>query len=247
MFRNYVMSPRGTVAVALLVLGLGAAPGRAHAEKSTEGALAWGLLTTEASTAGVFALNFGVRGWPNHGPALALNFAPMVLGPGAGFGAYYAELDPRPAYAIHGAGAMGFDLFLVGGLIDGRADKDGFRVGTAAWTLGAAGAAFGAWIGASEIDNADEGAAFYAAPAGGFVVGGLIIGGISALVTHDSDKAMRGFIMGAAIGLALGLGGSTVYAFLDRSGTRGDSASARVAPGFSAADQKIVLSLGGAF
>ncbi len=239
------MNVRRTLFAAALAIGLVATPGRAEADAET--GLAWGLLTTEASTAGVFALNFGVRGWPSHGPALALNFAPMLLGPGAGIGAHYAGLDPRPAYAIHGAGAMGFDLFLVGALIDGRADKDGLRVGTAAWTLGAAGAAFGAWVGASEIDNADEGAAFYAAPIGGFVVGGFVIGGIAALVTHDSDKALRGFALGAAIGLGLGLGGSTIYAFLDRSGTRDEESNARLAPGSSASNAPVLFSFGGSF
>jgi hypothetical protein len=224
---------------------LGAAPSRARAD--SEGALAWGFLAGEASTAGVFALNFGVRGWPNKGPALALNFTPMVLGPGIGAAAHYGGLDPRPAYAIHGAGAMGFDLFLVGGLIDGRSDRDGFRVGTAAWTLGAVGAGFGAWIGASEIDNADEGAAFYVAPIGGFVAGGLVIGGISALVTRDSNKAMRGFIMGAAIGLSAGLAGSTVFAFMDRSGTRDEKSSARTVLHPSAETVTNLLSVSGAF
>jgi len=238
------MSHRHAVAAAVLAVSLGAAPSRARAD--SEQVLAWGLLATEASTAGVFTLNFGVRGWPNKGPALALNFAPMVIGPGVGAAAHFADLDPRPAYAIHGAGAMGFDLFLVGGLFDGRNDRDGFRVGPAAWTLGTVGTAFGAWIGATEIDNADEGAAFYAAPIGGFVVGGFVIGGMSALISRNNDKAMRGFIMGAAIGLSLGLAGSTVYAFLDESGTR-DEPSKRTAPRVGFARVTNLLSLAGSF
>ncbi len=39
---------------------------------------------------------------------------------------------------------LGFDLFLVGTLIDGRSDRDGVRAGTAAWTLGGLGMLAGA-------------------------------------------------------------------------------------------------------
>jgi hypothetical protein len=195
--------------------------------------------------AGVFVLNFGVEDWPNDGPAFALNFAPMLLAPGIGLGAHFLDVDPRPAYGLHGASMMGFDLFLVGMLIDGRNEQDGVRAGPTAWTLGALGAIAGGFLGSTEIDNKKEGTVFYAAPAGGLVVGGLIIGGLAAVASGDSNKAFQRVVMGAAGGLAVGLAGSLVYAFTNPHGER---APARVAtPQVSAGPDSVMVSYGGAF
>ncbi|MCP4447181.1 MAG: hypothetical protein GY811_17805 [Myxococcales bacterium] len=115
-----------------------AAPSQAMADDDS--GLAWGTLAGEASIAGVLALNFLVDDWPTDGPAFALNFAPMVLIPAAGDPAHLTGLDPRPAYAMHGASMVGLNLFMVGSMIDGRNAKDGLRAGPVAVTLGAIGA-----------------------------------------------------------------------------------------------------------
>jgi len=206
------MRKRILLLVSLLTVAvlLGSASDRAHAEPK-DGALAWGLLSTELSTAGIFALNFGVKGWPNKGPALALNMSPIVIGIGAGVAAHYADIDARPAYAIHGATALGFDMFLLGMLIDGRNESDGLKVGTAAWTLGTLGMAAGGWIGATQVDSGgDEALVFFVAPMGGFLVGGFV-GTIVGLFKRG-QPAFKGAVVGATTGLAIGLAASIVYA-----------------------------------
>ncbi|MBE7450988.1 MAG: hypothetical protein HS111_19475 [Kofleriaceae bacterium] len=126
-----------TVAVSAATVTWTAAPARAD----TRGALIWGGTALELSTLGVFALNFGTDLVPNHGPGMIINFTPMVIAPAVGYGARNA--DPALPLAIHGAGWMGVDLFLLGTLIDGRGERDRMRVGAVAWTLGAVGAVAG--------------------------------------------------------------------------------------------------------
>jgi hypothetical protein len=217
------------------------APARADADS----ALAWGFLAGEVSTAGIFALNFGSKSWPNHGLALVFNSAPLVVGPGVAYAAHRADLNPRPAYAIHGASMLGFDLFLLGTLIDGRSDRDGVRAGTTAWTLATMGMAGGAAIGATMID-ADTAPIFYAAPTGGFVVGGIVGMVVGLIITHDGDRAFQGAVIGAASGMAIGLGASLVHAFTaededePQAKAEGSADSARTT-------EPIMFTIGGAF
>lgn len=215
------------------------------ARASEEGALAYGFLAGELSMAGVFALNFGVDGWPNEGPAFALNFAPMVIGPGAGLAAHFLDLDPRPAYAMHGATVVGFDLFMMGLLIDGRGEQDGIRVGPTAWTLGAVGAAAGAVLGATQIGDKTEGSAFYAAPLAGFAGGGIVIGGLAALATKDSNKAFQRVVMGATGGLTLGIVGSLIFATSDGKEPRRSPRKSH--PAVTATPETVMFSYGGIF
>ena len=107
---------------AVAVCAATVAPVAADTEPRLDRGLAWGGLTLEASMAGVFAINFGTRLVPNHGPGLLFNFTPMVLAPGVGW--LMRDVDADPAYALHGAAWAGFDLFLLGALIDGRHDRD---------------------------------------------------------------------------------------------------------------------------
>ena len=100
---------------------------------------AYGAVALEYGMFGVFYANFNDV-WSSKGPALALNFTPMVLGAGAAIGAHYGDFNPRPAHAIHGAGWFGVEGFLIGALIDGRDKGWGLRAGRWAWTLGAIGA-----------------------------------------------------------------------------------------------------------
>ena len=214
----------------------------APARADTESGFAWGFLAGELSTAGIFALNFGVQSWPNHGPALIANMAPMVIGPAVAYGAHRAELNPRPAYAIQGASMLGFDMFLVGMLIDGRSQRDGVRAGTTAWTLATMGVAAGAGIGASLIDEASS-KVFYIAPTAGFVVGGFLGMVGTLVVTHDGDKTFQGAIWGAAGGIALGLGASLIYAFT----VEDEDEPQAKGPGSAGASEPIIFSVGGAF
>lgn len=206
---------------------------------------AYGITVTELGTAGVFAAAFN-NWWSMEGPALALNFTPMVLGPGAGFGAHYLDLDPRPALAVHGAGWLGVEGFLIGALIDGRHEKWGLRRGTWAWTLGAIGAVGGAVFGATAVDGNDERWAFLGAPPVGFVGGGLVIGGLLVLLGGiDGDASSGQFATGALAGLTLGLGASAILALRGV----GDTSPARVRPAVTGAamtdDRATIFSFGG--
>jgi len=237
-------SPRILLLLALLA-SFALAPRDAQAEnEKAEGALAWGLLATEASMAGVFALSFKVKGWPSDGPAFMVNMAPLVIGPGVAFGAYAGDFDPRPAYALHGAAAMGLDLFLVGMLIDGMNEDDGRAIGTNAWILGLLGAGAGAWVGATQVDNADEGAVFYGAPIGGFAVGG-IVGMATSLLSGNTNDLFEYAVYGATGGMTLGVAGSLYFALSDAKGTRGTELLS--APKLTTDTKRFMMSFGGSF
>lgn len=203
---------------------------------------AYAVTVGELATAGVFLLNFGTS-FPNQGPALVVNFAPLLLAPGAGLGAHFLDLDPRPALAIHGATWLGFDLFLLGALIDGRDKVFGLRAGTFAWSLGALGAVAGGVIGATAIDDRDKAAWWLAAPGTGFLLGGLVIGGGLVLASGlDGDQAAGRLALGAATGLGIGLGVATYLAY------RGDdAASLRAAPLVDPTTRRFLVSFGGSF
>ena len=208
-------------------------------------ALAWGVTVTELATVGVLGMNFGTRRIPKHGPALAFNFAPLLLGPAAAYGAHATELDASPALAIHGAGWLGLELFLLGALIDGRERAWGLRAGPTAWTLGAIGAIAGGVIGATAVDDADQATAWLAAPPGGFVAGGVVLGGILVLAGGvDGDHAPGQFATGALAGLTLGLGAATYLALRGP----GDPASTpRVGTGSDPRPRRVMFSFGGTF
>lgn len=235
---------RRTLTAAAVTLALVAArPARADTpgDRDAWPALAWGLTTAELGTAGVAYLAFATRVPVGEGAGLAINFTPIVLGAGAATVAGLAELSPRPAFAVHGAGWAGLDLFLLGGLVDGRHERDGFRAGRTAWLLGALGAGAGGVLGASQIDGDDARATWMAAPVGGFAAGGLVLGGVLALAARDSDKAPGRFALGATIGLSAGLAAATVVAFTT------DDASAAPRLAGRPLRAPIMLRLGGSF
>ncbi len=211
------------------------------AQADDDNTLAWGLLGTELSMAGVFALNFGVEDYPNDGPVFALNFAPLLIGPASAYAAHRFDWGAEPAYAVHGAAALGGTLFLLGGLVDGRKDRSGFRIGNASLALGAMGAVGGAWLGATKIDSLEVGTAFFAAPVAGLVVGGLV-GILSAVISSDSNKAMSRAAMGAVGGLTLGIGGSLIFA---QTSNDTNQSTSRVVPGASASAGQYMFSFGG--
>lgn len=233
--------------VAAVVFGaavLSASPARADEPYAPA---AYGVTVLELGMAGVFAANFN-NVWPNHGPALALNFTPMVLGAGAGIGAHYADLDARPALAVHGAGWFGIEGFLIGALIDGRDKRWGLHAGRWAWTLGAIGAIGGGVIGATAVDGNSEGTLWLGGAPVGFAAGGLFLGGLLVLIGGvDGDDAPGQFATGALVGMTLGIGVSTFLAY------RGfdDTAPSRVRPAVTGAalsdDRATIFSFGGAF
>jgi hypothetical protein len=230
-----------TIAVLLL-----SSVSTAAAERSekTENALVWGGTALELSMAGVFALNFGTKLVPNHGPGMIINFTPMVIGPAVGFGARHT--DPTPALAIHGASWVGLNLFMLGTLIDGRDDRHRMKIGPAAITLGAAGALAGGYLGAARVDRGDETSVFMLAPAAGFAAGGIAIGGMLVLIGGiDGDKAPSQFATGAVAGLTIGLAAATYVAL--RSDNTTDSTLALPTPTISPSHERILVSLGGSF
>lgn len=229
---------------AVAVCAATVAPVAADTEPRLDRGLAWGGLTLEASMAGVFAINFGTRLVPNHGPGLLFNFTPMVLAPGVGW--LMRDVDADPAYALHGAAWAGFDLFLLGALIDGRHDRDRMRVGKTAWTLGALGALAGGVLGATRLDDTDESIRWMVAPPAGFVAGGIGLGTLLVFIGGlDGDKALSQWTTGAAVGLAAGLGFGTYYALR----ANDDSPATRVTatPALDPHGRRFLLSFGGRF
>ena len=229
------------------VMGSMIAARTARAEEEAYAPSAYGVLVGELAFAGVFAANFN-NVWPNQGPALMLNFTPLLLGPAAGLGAHYGNLDARPALALHGAGWMGLNGFLIGALIDGRARPSGLRVGGFAWTLGAIGAIAGGVIGATAVDGDREDDVFLGAPPAGFAVGGLVLGGLLVIIGGiDGDAAPGQFATGAVLGMTIGLGVSTYFAYRGSD----DDSSTRVQPsvqGAALSDQRAtIFSVGGGF
>jgi hypothetical protein len=210
---------------------------------------AYTATTLEYGMFGVFYANFN-NWWPSEGPALALNFTPMVLAAGAGFAAHYGDFNARPGFALHGAGWFGVHGFMLGALIDG--DKRwGLRAGRWAWTLGAIGAVAGGVIGATApIDTAGETGMFLGGAPVGFGAGGIFLGGLLVLIGQiDGDNAPGQFVTGALIGTTLGLAVSTylVYRGFGESSASSSRVQAAVTgPALSDDDAKI-FSFGGAW
>lgn len=236
--------------LALLFGSLAYAPTTAHAEnEKAESAAAWGLLATEASMAGIFALNFNVKDWPSEGPAFMVNMVPMLIGPGVAWGAYAGEFNPRPAYAIQGAASLGVDLFLVGMLLDGLGEEDTAVVGMNAWALGGIGAAAGAWIGATEVDQIEEGVVFYGAPIAGFGAGGLL-GMATSLISGNLNDISEYALYGATAGMTIGVAASVIVAYAgasDEAEPGASSSNLTKMPAVTGDSKKFMMSFGGSF
>ncbi len=239
---------RTSVTLATACALLAAVPSPAAAE-TPDGAIAWGGTALELSMAGVFYLNFGTDLVPNHGPGMIVNFTPIVIAPAIGWAQRNA--DPTPALVVHGAAWYGLDAFLIGTLIDGRADRDRMRIGTTALALGAVGTVAGGLVAAREVDRGDETSAFMAAAPLGFAAGGLVLGGLYVLIGGiDGDKAPSQFATGAAAGLALGLAASTVYCVTHEPGDAGSGAAqaaSKLSPRVEPGPQRVMFSVGGSF
>lgn len=231
--------------VLVTALAIAVPRGVCAADDPPSTALVHGGLALELSLVGVFALNFGTDLAADHPSAFALNFAPLVLAPLAAYGAHRGALDPRPALALHGGAWLGLELFMLGALVDGRDEGWGLRAGPVAWTLGALGAVAGGIAGATAVDDADAALAWMAAPVGGFVAGGIVLGGVLVLAGGaDGDDAPGQLVTGALVGTAIGLGVAGYFALRPSD----DPASTlRVMPQLQPGPRRMMVSFGGAF
>jgi hypothetical protein len=172
----------------------------AHADEESQVQVgSWGAAGLELSTAGYASLRFT----ETVGDNFALNLTPALIGGAAAFAAYYWDLDPTPALAIHGAVWTGVDLMLVGALIDGHDDND-LAFGTWAKILGAVGAVGGGVLGATVGDRVPQ--AWMVAPTAG-AAGGVLIGGLWVLLSGDigGDHSVQQLSIGVAGGVAVGI------------------------------------------
>lgn len=208
----------------------------ARADEERRG-LAYGVAAAEVTSAAVVAIHLTTASSPGHGGGLALNFAPVVVGIGAGIGAEIAELDPRIPLGFHGAVMGGLSMLAIGAAIDGRDDaEDGLAIGPAALTLAPLGMVGGAILGATIVDDLPESGGFVAAP-----LAGALVGGITFAVVHffdDNGPRSTGRLVGfVGAGMLLGTAGSLLFAIPDRAPL----------PAVSADGRATMITLGGTF
>ncbi len=240
---------------ATFALGALAASARTAIADRPDPSFVYGALTAEAAMAGTFYLNFSdLADHVGESVRLPVGFVATLGGPfGVGYLAYRTKPDPRPGLIVHGAAWYAFDGFLLGTLIDGRDQAWGLRIGPTAWTLGALGLVGGGVLGARYVDGRDESVAWFAAPVGGFVAGGIGLGGLLVLLGGvDGDTASGQFVTGATVGLTVGLGAATALAirgFGDTSPARRQQLArlARYLPRVAASPERVLLTVGGRF
>ncbi len=168
--------------------------------------------SVEAGFVGMFSLAFGTD--LGDGTVIPAGMAMTLVAPAAiGYAAHRWQLDPAPMLALHGAAWYGADMLMLGALIEGRDQAWGLRAGKLAWSMAGVGAVAGAVIGWRHVDAESESYVWLGAPVGGFVAGGLFLGGLLVLLGGvDGDTASGQFATGATVGLTLGLGAATVMA-----------------------------------
>jgi len=223
--------PRRLLRVALLAC-IAAAPTDARAD---EAGVAYGFVGAELATGGAIAIHHFTASSPGEGIGLAVNFLPVVVGIGAGLAGEAWDLDARPPLAAHGAVIGALPLLMIGASVDGRGARDGVALGPLALTLGALGAAGGAYLGATRVETTGEAIAVGAAPFAGAFVGGLAF----AVAHFFDDRGPRStgrLVRFAGVGMLAGTVGSYAYAFKHRDR---DAAVMRRSPA--------MLSLGGTF
>ncbi len=235
-------------AIVVAIATLDGSPAAAGDHKPPNTAIATGAVTVELSMVAVTTLAFTTPAFTKEGPWLVLSgLGTPIIGSLAGYAAYRHQLDPRPALAIHGAGWVGLDLFMLGTLIDGRDLRTRLEIGPTAITLGALGVVAGGLLGALEVDTSDEADVFLAAAPAGFVIGGLGLGGMLVLIGGlDGDKAGSQFATGAVVGMSLGLG---VAGYLAVTGERTivTSGAKALVPSIQPGSDRLVVALAGTF
>jgi hypothetical protein len=211
------MKVTSAIGSAMFLCMMASAPARADVVGEPAGMreTAYAVTGSELGMAGMFALHFGARVSSDGLPVTLETFGVLGLGVGAGLAAHYGDWDPRVPQAIHGAGWVGLDLFLLGAMIDGRDQAWGMRAGRFAYSLGAVGAVGGALLGSRITDGTGSGV-WLAGPSIGFVGGGLVLGSVLVIGGGvDGDHALGQFATGAVIGGLLGTGVAGYFAFKD--------------------------------
>jgi hypothetical protein len=138
-------------------------PALAVAEPGPAG-IGYGIAGAEVAAVGAIAIHEYTASSPGHGIGLAVNFLPAVVGIAAGVVGETMDLDARWPLGFHGAVVAGLSLFAIGASFDGRDEYNGVKVGPAAIALGTLGAAGGAYLCATRIDNFNEAIAVATAP-----------------------------------------------------------------------------------
>lgn len=228
------MIDRARLAIVLVTL---ASASEARADEP--GGVAYGVAGAEVGAVGAIAIHLLTDSSPGHGVGLAVNFLPIVTGIGSGILGETQDLDARPALGFHGAIAGGLSLFAIGASIDGRNARNGVELGATSLTLGALGAAGGAYFAATRVETTTEAIVVGVAPfAGAF--GGAVTFAIIEFF-HDSGPRSTGRLLRfAGAGMLLGTIGSFAYAYPDRS-----EPESKMRVGWSASPR--MLSFGGAF
>lgn len=229
------------VSLLIVLVTLTAAATNSYAEKN-EGALPWGLLTLEASSIGVAAILLSDKK-----PAYAevyLSFVPIGLGIGAGVLA--KDTDPRGAYALYGGAAAGLNMFLFGSVLDAIGSDAQARMGSSAWVLGGMGVLGGAWFGATQIQDPDIGVAYFFAPLGGLVIGGVGTTLVS-LVLNGSKDFGKGAVIGGAVGMSVGFAVPIIATLLDDGDQPSESSTRLGQPGNLFLPRAKIFSFGGSF
>lgn len=232
------------IQVAVLVIAALAAP--AAAEDKRSGTIAWGVAGLEVGMAADFTLAFTTKVHSTSGGTLATALGVMALGGGSALLAYKADLGAAGPVITHGAVWMGADLFILGSLIDGRNERHRLKIGPTSIALGIGGTiAGGLFASRSRTGTADS--VWLAAAPGGFIAGGLAIGGMIVLIGGlDGDKAVSQFAIGGIAGLSIGLGAAIWYTTTQQPAPS-SAARTSLVPTVDIGDGRTMFSYGGSF
>ena len=236
-------SMRRTASALALIAALSTS---AAAEDKRHGSLAWGMAGLELGSAGDVALAFTTKIHQTSTGTLGLALGVFALGGGMAALAYKEDLGATGPIIAHGAAWSGFDLFLIGTLIDGRNERTRMKIGPTAIGLGIGGTiAGGLFASRSRTGTADS--IWLGAAPGGFVAGGLAIGGMIVLATGiDGDKAPSQFALGSVIGLSLGVGFAAWYSSTQQP-SASSSARTSLVPTVDIGAGRSMFSYGGVF
>jgi len=216
----------------------------AAAEDKRSGPVAWGVAGLELGTAADFTLAFTTKVHDSAAATTGLALGVFALGGGMALLSYKADLGATGPVVVHGAVWSGIDLFVLGSLIDGRNERDRLKIGPTALVLGGGGLIAGGLLAYRSRTGTADSIWLGAAP-GGFIAGGLAIGGILVLASGiDGDKALSNFAIGGIAGLSIGLGAAIWYTATQQPSRSGPSA---LVPSVGVRDGRTMFSFGGTF
>lgn len=187
-------------------------PSDARAQESDGNAAAdaitWGYIGFEVTTATVAYRLFSRGGQVPTWQHVTLSLSPIVAGIGVGVLSDATGWNGDAGRATHGAlwGALGG--VLLGSALDGYLADRTLRMGSWAYTLGFTGAIGAAWLGATQVNPDTETPLWLALP-GGVAFGGVIVGGLAALIMSQNGRhrrlGYRIWAMSVAAGVTAGL------------------------------------------